>query len=99
MVGCDQNVDDECSAYSGTAVSGTITWTTNQNITKLNCQLKAKIGLIKLPLDCPTPDGCQSLGENQGCPITIGDTVTYSVGLDILPAFPKVCTRMNHRCY
>jgi len=43
-----------------------------------------------LPLACPVPDGCQSLGENQGCPITTGDNVTYSVGLDISPAYPKV---------
>merc|ERR1719411_1663966 len=54
MVGCDQEVDDECSAYSGTAVSGTITWHTNQNITKLlSAQGQNRGDKVAAGLPCP----------------------------------------------
>ena len=80
MIDCDQVVDKICPAYLGNSVSGTITFTATKKISWLDCQMET----FDMKISCPNPNGCKSLGKDQGCPIKPGTKVTYHILLEYL---------------
>merc|ERR1712117_889608 len=90
MQGCDSNVASGfCPAPQGSMAHGQFTFTANQTINSLTCDMSTS-AVPGVGIPCPEADGCKSIANNVTCPIKAGTEVVYNIDIDVLPLYPKM---------
>merc|ERR1712117_464233 len=90
MQGCDSNVASGfCPAPQGSMAHGQFTFTANQTINSLTCDMSTSV-VPGAGIACPVADGCKSIANNVTCPIKAGTEVVYNIDINVLPLYPKM---------
>ncbi|XP_028136232.1 NPC intracellular cholesterol transporter 2 homolog a [Diabrotica virgifera virgifera] len=85
LAGCEG--EDRCPLKRGTNASMVATFKSNTNSKTLKTLVIGKLGLLKQKFNLPNPNACE-MGVT--CPISSGDTYTYTVSMPVKKNYPRV---------
>ncbi|KAK0056927.1 dnaJ subfamily C member 13 [Biomphalaria pfeifferi] len=80
--------DKPCTLKHGDKVTVTITFNAANDTSILHSKVFGIVADIPVPFPLPNQDGCRDSGIN--CPITKGQTYTYTSSFDVLPTYPQI---------